>query len=138
MSNEIIKGMKFHHIALMAEDYERSLDFYTNGLGLRLYATWGSPEKTIAMLEMGDGGILELFSNGGRENDLKAGFPHLAFEVDDVDAAYERAVGAGAKSIFAPKRAPLDSSPVKLTLYCAFVEGPSGEQLEFFRILSAE
>ena len=55
--------------------------------------------------------------------------------VDDVDAAYETALAAGAKPKSAPVVVPLDSYPVKLTLNCAFVYGPAGEELEFFKIL---
>ena len=42
---------------------------------------------------------------------------------------------AGAKPKSAPVVAPLDSAPIKLTLNCAFVYGPAGEELEFFKIL---
>ena len=51
---------------------------------------------------------------------------------------YEAALKAGAKPKTAPKVVPLNSAPVKLTLNCGFVYGPSGEELEFFRIVAAE
>ncbi len=136
MANEIIKGMGFHHIALKAVNFEESLKFYTEGLGMKFYTQWGEGDGRIAMLDLGDGGILELFA-GGKEGE-NANYIHFAMKVDDVDAAYETALKAGAKPKTAPKVAPLSSAPVRLTLNCAFVYGPSGEELEFFRVLEAE
>ena len=102
---------------------------------MQFYTSWGEGEKKIAMLDLGDGGILELFAGAEGEEAVNNRYIHFAMKVDDVDAAYETALKAGAKPKIAPKIAPLDSSPVKLTLNCAFVYGPSGEELEFFRIL---
>ena len=55
----------------------------------------------------------------------------MAFAVENVDEAYERALAAGAKPLIAPKDMPLESSPKRITLRLAFVEGPDGEQIEF-------
>lgn len=137
-SNEIIKGMGFHHIALKASDYEKAYRFYTEGLGLKLYSAWGEGDGRIAMLDLGDGGILELFAGGTDEAPINPCYIHFALGVDDVDAAYETAIRAGAIPKSAPKVVPLDSAPVKLTLNCGFVYGPCGEELEFFKIVSAE
>lgn len=135
MANEMIKGMGFHHIALKAENFEESLKFYTEGLGMKFYTQWGEGDKRIAMLDLGDGGILELFAGGESTVTGNDGYIHFAMKVDDVDAAYETALKAGAKPKSAPKVVPLASAPVKLTLNCGFVYGPSGEELEFFRIV---
>lgn len=136
MANEIIKGMGFHHIALRATDFEASLKFY-QALGMKFYTQWGEGDGRIAMLDLGDGGILELFA--GAPADMKPGqYIHFAMKVDDVDAAYETALKIGAKPKSAPKVVPLASAPVKLTLNCGFVYGPDGEELEFFRILEAK
>ena len=122
MANEIVAGMGFHHVALKAHNFEESFKFFTEGLGMKFFTMWGEGDGRIAMLDMGDGSILELFAGGPEE-------------VGDVDAAYNTAIAAGAKPKTAPKVVPLDSHPVKLTLNCAFVYGPSGEELEFFKIL---
>lgn len=134
MANEIIKGMGFHHIALKAVDFDTSVKFYT-ALGMKFYTQWGEGDGRIAMFDLGDGGILELFA-GGKEGE-NTNYIHFALKVDDVDAAYDTAIAAGAKPKSAPKVVPLDSAPVKLTLNCGFVYGPSGEELEFFRIVEA-
>ncbi|MBQ7932585.1 MAG: VOC family protein, partial [Clostridia bacterium] len=64
MANEIIKGMGFHHVALKAVNFEESLKFFTEGLGMKFYTQWGEGDGRIAMLDLGDGGILELFAGG--------------------------------------------------------------------------
>ena len=135
MANEIIKGMGFHHIAVKAVDFDASLKFY-EALGMMFYTQWGEGDGRIAMLDLGDGGILELFA-GGAEG-ANTNYIHFAMKVDDVDAAYATALAAGAKPKSEPKVVPLASAPVKLTLNCGFVYGPSGEELEFFRIVAAE
>ncbi len=137
MANEIIKGMGFHHVALKAVDFEAALKFYTEGPGMKYYSGWGEGNSRIAMLDLGDGGILELFA-GGEGEAVNNRYIHFAMKVDDVDAAYEAAIKAGAKPKSAPKVVPLNSAPVKMTLNCGFVYGPSGEELEFFRVVSAE
>ncbi len=135
MANEIIKGMGFHHAALAAANFEESFKFYTEGLGMKLYTQWKSGDRQIAMLDMGDGGILELFSDGNDRESVDAKFIHLAFRVDDVDMAFEIARKAGASPKTLPKIVPIESAPAKVTLNCAFVYGPSGEELEFFKIV---
>ena len=138
MANEIIKGMGFHHIALKAKDYDASLKFYTEGLGMKFYTQWGEGDSRICMLDLGDGGILELFAGVVGDEAVNNRYIHFAMKVDDVDAAYATALAAGAKPKSEPKVVPLASAPVKLTLNCGFVYGPSGEELEFFRIVAAE
>lgn len=136
--NEIIKGMGFHHVALKAVDFESALEFYTKGLGMKFYTSWGEGASRIAMLDLGDGGILELFAGGESYTASLAGYIHFALRVDDVDAAYKRALEAGAREKSAPKVVTLESSPVKLTINCGFVYGPSGEEIEFFRVIDAK
>ncbi|MBE6625578.1 MAG: VOC family protein [Ruminococcaceae bacterium] len=135
MANEIIKGMGFHHIAVKAKNYEESMKFYTEGLGMKFMTQWGEGDERIAMLDMGNGDIVELFAGGNDKESVDPKYIHFAMCVDDVDAAYEAALKAGAKPKTAPLVAPLDSAPIKLTLNCAFVYGPAGEELEFFKIL---
>ena len=82
MSNDIIKGMGFHHIGLKAADFEKSLAFY-KALGLKEVVRWGEGEKTIAMLDLGDGGRLELFANGVSVGKQKKGkFPFFYFYIN--------------------------------------------------------
>lgn len=138
MANEKIKGMGFHHVAVMAKDFEESKKFYTEGLGMKFMTQWGEGDKRIAMLDMGNGDIVELFAGGNDREAVDPKYIHFAMNVDDVNAAYETALAAGAKTKSAPAVVPVDSAPIKLTLNCAFVYGPAGEELEFFKILEQE
>ena len=137
MANEIIKGMGFHHSALKVRDLDEAIAFYEK-LGMKFYTSWGEGNGRIAMMDFGDGGILELFAGGNDNETVDSKYIHLALRVDDVDEAYGIALKAGAKPKSEPRVVPLDSKPVKLTLNCGFVFGPSGEEVEFFRVVSAE
>lgn len=134
MANKIISGLGFHHIALKAYNFEESYKFYTEGLGMAPVAGWGEGDGRIQMLDMGDGTILELFA-GGSEHAEVGRYIHLAMKCDDVDAAFEAALKAGAKVKSEPRTVPLDAQPKPMTLRVAFVYGPSGEELEFFKVV---
>lgn len=135
MSNNVISGLGFHHIGLKVKDFERSYDFYVNGLGMKPYAAWGEGDKHIQMLDIGNGDILELFAGGSEELDRENVWQHFAMTVDDVDKAYETALKAGATPHVEPKVVALDSTPEKISINIAFVKGPDNEQLEFFKIV---
>ena len=138
MSNSIIKGLGYAHVAIASNNFEKSLAFY-QALGMTIYTQWGEGDARIALLDMGEGALLELFSKPALNTDKTAGledgapFMHFAFSAEDVDAAYHTALAAGATPLIAPKDAPLQSHPVPLTLRVAFVKGPCGEELEFFK-----
>lgn len=132
MANEIIRGMGFAHMAVGAADFEKSLAFY-EALGLRLYARWGEGDNRIALLDMGDGGKLELFSKPHMAVSEDGPWLHLAFAVQNVEEAYTIALRAGATPLKPPVEMPLDAYPNRMTLRVAFVKGPNGEELEFFK-----
>ena len=135
MANDIIKGLKFHHIGLKCKDLDKSVDFYSNVLGMKKYAAWGEGDERIQMLSIGDGGVFELFAGGGDAYADNGKWIHLAMEVDDVDEAFEIAVKGGATPLIYPKSVPLASEPQRMTIRIAFVKGPDGEELEFFKVL---
>lgn len=137
MANKILKGAFYHHIALRAKDYEASKKFYMDALGMEMKGEWGAIGERGCMLIIGDGGIVELYEGG--TNDLPEDFEkrngcffHLAIAVDDVDAAYEIALAAGAKEHIVPCDNVIGSVP-PMPIRMAFVAGPSGELIEFFK-----
>lgn len=81
---------KIHHIAVICSDYERSLDFYTRILGLRIIAEHYREERQSYKtdLALNDNYVLELFSFPSPPQRLTrpeaTGLRHLAFEVDDL------------------------------------------------------
>ncbi len=117
-----------HHIALEAADFEKTLAFYMDGLGCKMVRSWGDERKT-AMLDIGDGTILEVFSSGNYDESVNPKYPHLALRTDNCDEAYAAAIQAGATTQMEPKDMVLAGTlPVKI----AFVKGLSGEVIEFF------
>ena len=138
MANNMLPGVSFHHIALQVKDFDREVAFFRDGLGLTPYTSWNSGVKKIMLLELGNGGMVELFSEGTEDAQTNARYIHFALHVDDVQAAYDKAIAAGASPIMEPSVKPLDSHPVKLTLNCAFVRAPGGEEVEFIRVLASD
>ena len=132
MSNKIIGGMGFHHIALKVKDFQKSVAMY-RALGMEEIVRWGEGKSEIVMLDIGDGGRIELFANGGDEYAVNGKWQHFAMRVDDVDHAYAVALAAGFLPKIAPKVVPLDSRPDKMAINIAFVIGPDGEEVEFFK-----
>jgi catechol 2,3-dioxygenase-like lactoylglutathione lyase family enzyme len=128
-------NMGFHHIGLKCADLEKSLKFYKE-IGLKEVVRWGEGDGEIVMLDIGDGGRIELFANGGDEFSAKGKWVHFALNVDDVEACFEKDLAAGAQPLILPKTVPLDSTPEKITIQVAFVAGLDGEELEFFKQLS--
>ncbi|WP_374636432.1 VOC family protein [Paracoccus sp. (in: a-proteobacteria)] len=85
-----------HHVAIICADYQRSKAFYTQVLGLRIIAENYRAARQSWKLDLAlpDGGQIELFSFPGapaRPTTPEAqGLRHLAFAVDDLDAACAR------------------------------------------------
>ena len=132
MSNDTLTGLGFHHIALKCNDIEKSLTMY-RALGMQEVLRWGEGEKLIVMLDVGDGGRIELFANGSDAFSPMGKWVHFALKAADVEAAYETALAAGFRSKTPPKVVPLESKPYKTSIHIAFVIGPDGEEVEFFR-----
>ena len=138
MSNNIIKGLGYAHMAIAAKDFDKSLTFY-KALGMKVYTQWGEGDSRIALLDTGNGDLVELFAKPDLNTDKVAGvgdgnpFLHFAFSAQNVDEAYRIALEAGATPLKPPAELPLQAHPICLTLRIAFVKGPSGEELEFFK-----
>ena len=122
----------FHHVALKASDFDKSVAFYKS-LGLEERVRWGEGDSRAVMLDMGDGSRMEIFAGGEDVERADDRFLHLAFRTDDVDYAFKTAIEAGAIS----KREPYEACPPtavpSLKMRVAFVYGPDGELLEFFK-----
>ncbi len=125
----------FHHIGLKYTDLATSLTFY-QALGFTEVVRWGELGNEIVMLEMSDGGRVELLPSGGEDFSQKGRWLHFAIQTKDVEGMYEKALSAGAISKIPPKTVPLNSSPYKMSIRVAFVFGPDGEELEFFNQLA--
>jgi len=123
-----------HHLALSAVDYDKSIKFYTEGLGFELVAEWGEGTGRGSLLDIGNGSHFEIFANGTANEQKDAKFAHYAFATSNPDLAYSNAMAAGAASQMEPKSLEIPANP-PLPVRIAFVRGPDGEVLEFFKVL---
>ena len=128
-----VKTKGVHHIALKAEGYDafqKMMTFYRDLLGMMVVRTWGSGNDSAAMLDTGDGSMLELFANAPDVLGMGA-LRHLAFATDDPDAMIERVREAGYRVTMEPKDIVIPSNP-PYPARIAFCIGPVGEEVEFF------
>lgn len=121
---------------LRVGDLQRSIDFYTKILGMRLLRQSENPEYKYTLAFVGYGGEgaaeLELTYNWGVSTyELGSAFGHIAVSVDDAYAACNRIKAAGGK-------VTRDAGPVKGgTTVIAFVEDPDGYKIELIQKSSA-
>jgi glyoxylase I family protein len=133
--NSTIKGCGMHHVAVQARDWEASLRLYRDILGMKVAAEFGSPERKIVLLDMGDGSHIELFAptaSSPSVGSASANDPltHIALATTDTRSALEHVRKAGYEVTVEPKSVNLGSS-LKVTI--AFFKGPNGEVIEFFQ-----
>lgn len=123
----------FHHIAIRVKDFDASVKFYIEGLGLTPAITWGEGDARAVMLLAGNGNYIEVFAGGSAELRPEGCYLHLAFNTDDCDAAFQRAIAAGGEVQMEPKSLTIPSSPQPTPVRIGFVKGLDGEILEFFQ-----
>ncbi|TXK83530.1 VOC family protein [Paenibacillus sp. N3.4] len=92
---------------------------------------WGEGDSRIVLLDSGDGNYIEVFAGGTGETRPEGSYFHVAFRSNNVDAAVETAVAAGAVVTVDPKDVILGSNP-PTPVRIAFVKGLNGEIIEFF------
>ncbi|GAA0457077.1 lactoylglutathione lyase [Aeromonas salmonicida subsp. achromogenes] len=115
---------------LRVGDLQRSIDFYTRVLGMKLLRKSENSEYkyTLAFVGYGDEkdeAVIELTYNWGvSEYELGSAYGHIALEADDIYATCDALRAAGAKITREP-------GPVKGgTTVIAFVEDPDGYKIE--------
>lgn len=132
------------HAAIQAQDYETTLEFYTQALDFRRGHHWSLPafnlEKATMLISADGRTCLEIFdpravipAQGRKPNAIEdithGALLHLAFYVDNVQETYEKALAHGARTYVAPDTMQLGEPP--LTVRNAVVHSPNGEVIEF-------
>ncbi len=130
-NNRMIQGGGFHHIAVKAKDFDKSVKFYTQGLGFKEWIRWGEGDKRAIMLDTGDGSCLEIFA-GGTGPKPEGTMIHFALNTTDCDGAIAAARAAGAEVTKEPFSVVIQSNP-PTPVRIAFCNGPDGEVIEFFQ-----
>ena len=122
--------MRILHTMIRVGNLDRSVDFYTTVMGMKLLRTTNRPEQqyTLAFVGYGDeshGAVLELTHNYGIEKyDLGTGFGHIAVEVDNAKAACEAVRAKG--GVVSREAGPVKGG----TTVIAFIEDPDGYKIE--------
>ena len=126
--------MRILHTMLRVGDLDRSIDFYTNVLGMRVLRRTDRPDQryTLAFVGYGDertNAVLELTYNYGVSSyDIGSGYGHVAIGVPDAAAACA-AVRAKGGSV------TREAGPVKGgTTVIAFVQDPDGYKIELIQM----
>jgi len=126
--------MRLLHTMLRVGDLDRSVDFYTNVLGMQLLRKTDRPEQkyTLAFVGYGDEqthAVLELTYNYGVDRyDLGTAYGHVAIQVPDVRATCDTVRSGSDRYGGAVTREP---GPVKGgTTMIAFVQDPDGYKIE--------
>ena len=123
--------MRLLHTMIRVGDLQRSIDFYTQVLGMRLLrkADYPSGRFTNAFVGYDDesrAAVLELTHNWDTKSyDMGSGFGHVAVEVEDAYKACDEVRKRSGKVTREP-------GPMKHgTTVIAFVEDPDGYKIEF-------
>ncbi|MDT7950447.1 MAG: lactoylglutathione lyase [Acetobacteraceae bacterium] len=122
------------HTMLRVKDLEKSVEFYTKGMGMKELRRREVPEGKYTLVFVGyaeesEQSAIELTFNWDQTDgyDIGTGFGHLAVGMPDVYKACEDMRAAGVKITREP-------GPVKFgTTVIAFVEDPDGYKIELIQ-----
>ena len=122
--------MRLLHTMLRVGDLQRSIDFYTKVLGMKLLRTSENPEYKYSLAFVGYGpeteeAVIELTYNWGVDKyELGTAYGHFALSVDNAAEACEKIRQNGGN-------VTREAGPVKGgTTVIAFVEDPDGYKIE--------
>ena len=125
--------MRILHTMIRVGDLQRSIDFYTQVLGMKQLRRSDYPEGRFTNCFVGyedesKAAVLELTHNWDTESyDLGSGFGHLAVEVEDAYAACDKIKAQGGTVV-------REAGPMKHgTTVIAFVTDPDGYKIEFIQ-----
>lgn len=119
-------------VALTVRDFERSVKFYCEGLGIEPAAIWNNDGGQALMLNMGNA-TLEVFDERQAEviDQLEVGKRvsgpiRFALQVPDLKSALERLLAHGATLVHPPVTTPWGDHSVRL-------QDPDGMQITLFQ-----
>lgn len=130
--------MRLLHTMLRVGNLQKSLDFYTDVLGMKLLRQKDYPDGkfTLAFVGYGDESdttVLELTHNWDTESyDLGSGYGHIAIEVADAYQACDTIKAKGGKVV--REAGPMMHGNTVI----AFVEDPDGYKIELIQAKGRE
>jgi lactoylglutathione lyase len=126
--------MTLDHAGLSVADLDAATAFYERAFGFAREVEFALGDIRGVMLRLEDGGRLELFghprSGGGLRADTPLdalatrGYGHFALGAPDIEAAYARALAAGASERVSPRPSPEPG------VRFAFLADPEGNLVE--------
>lgn len=125
--------MRLLHTMLRVGELQRSIDFYTNIMGMKLLRTTDRPDQKYSLAFLGyesnpDQAELELTYNyGTTQYEMGTAYGHIAIGVEDAAAtcAAVKAVGGNVTR---------EAGPVKGgTTVIAFIQDPDGYKIELIQ-----
>jgi lactoylglutathione lyase len=126
-------GYRMLHTMIRVGDLDKSIDFYTRLLGMKLLRKRDVPagKYTLAFVGYGeetDNAVIELTYNYGKDKyEMGTAFGHLAIGMPDVYKTCEQLAKEGVKI-------PRPAGPVQHgTTVIAFVEDPDGYKIELIQ-----
>ncbi|MFN9532478.1 MAG: lactoylglutathione lyase [Cyanobacteriota bacterium] len=129
--------MRLLHTMLRVGDLERSLEFYTEVLGMRLLRRKDYPgvRFTLAFVGYGEESentVLELTHNWDTEAyEIGEGYGHIAIGVEDITGTCQAIAEKGGRVVRPP--GPMQHGSTVI----AFVEDPDGYRVELIQIAAA-
>jgi predicted enzyme related to lactoylglutathione lyase len=122
--------MSEFRLGIIAKDYERSISFYRDGLGLKITSSWdrGANDKGT-LLEFGNG-IIEIFPCSESLPPAKPVGVWLYIEVPNVDEYFKRISEKEIPVLLAPKDEPWGHRRCK-------IKDPDGIEIGLFSVLSS-
>jgi lactoylglutathione lyase len=125
--------MRLLHTMLRVGDLQRSIDFYTHVMGMKLLRTTDRPDQKYSLAFLGyeanpDQAELELTYNyGTSEYDMGTAYGHIAIGVEDAAATCAAVKAAGGQ-------VTREAGPVKGgATVIAFIQDPDGYKIELIQ-----
>jgi catechol 2,3-dioxygenase-like lactoylglutathione lyase family enzyme len=120
--------LELNHVGIQVKDADEMIEFYKKHLDAQIISEAPIPAtKTRCVYMQIINGMIEFLCRGDGQPVPKLGYVHVAFIVDDVDAAYNSLSAAGYKFLVLPKVA--GSGRGRL----AFFSDPNGVKLEIIQ-----
>jgi catechol 2,3-dioxygenase-like lactoylglutathione lyase family enzyme len=138
-------SLRVHHVAISTDNFARLREFYVETLGLAVVG--GFPDRDIVFLDA-RGMTIELVGEADddqtdqghadadpshRDGFERRGWQHLAWEVADVDAAYDELLARGVAGHAPPEDFPSEAPALRIAFLC----DPDGNLLELVQRLAA-
>ena len=82
----------FHHVAIRVKDFDETVRFYKEGLGLKERLAWGEGDGRAILLDAGNDNCVEIFA-GGKSAPVEGNIMHFALRTGRLRRRAEARAG---------------------------------------------